>query len=250
MKGNIGESIAQYVFSKFCLVHKIDGSYDIGNDFICELIRDEYPTNLLFYVQVKYTQNEPDIKRGTRNYWKGSPIPVFLLWIKDENPANPFNPAELITAEKKYKRYTPILHNSKRYRYEEFKNYEEIRFKRDLIVDYARKQYEKGFTPVIEPRSFMNMDEKLQTDLPRYALYIKDVIPEYSKEILSRGWAGLFSLSILLFNKKGKKNMKRSLSLIKLAIDLYKHQRKKNYTFLDAMINHKNEIINEINLIR
>lgn len=48
MKGNIGEALAQYVLSNFCLVHKIDGSSDVGNNLVCELIKDEHPTNLLF----------------------------------------------------------------------------------------------------------------------------------------------------------------------------------------------------------
>src|SRR5687768_7189459 len=109
-KGNTGEALAQYIFSKFCLVHKIDGSNDIGNDFICELIKNQYPTNLLFYIQIKYTDRAPRIRKETLEYWKGSPIPVYLFWIKDNIPPGAFSNDALGKSYISYKRYTPILH--------------------------------------------------------------------------------------------------------------------------------------------
>ncbi|MDD5415921.1 MAG: DUF4365 domain-containing protein [Candidatus Daviesbacteria bacterium] len=224
-KGNIGEALAQYIFSKFCLVHKIDGSNDLGNDFICELIRDQHPTNLLFYVQVKYTNNPPRIKEETKEYWKSSPIPVYIFWIKDKKPPVIFDPDLFRKAKTYYKRLTPLLHNESKHKNEKFKPYKEIDFKRDLIVDYVRTQYKEGFTPIIEPRAFLNIDEKLQTDLPQYAFYIRDVIPEYSEDILSKGWANLFSLAVILYKKGDRENLELAHHLIDLAITLYKKER-------------------------
>lgn len=202
MQGNIGEALVQYLLSNFCLVHKIDGSTDIGNDFICELIKDEYPTNLLFYVQVKYWETEPNIRLETKAYWKGSPIPVYLFWVKKESNI----PQDLLELKKFYKRYTPISHGKIKESAEEFHPYEEIEFKRHLIIDYARTQYFKGFTPVIKGRAFMRLSEKRITGMRRYVLYTKDVIPEYSKELIQKGWVNLYTISTLLYKEGGAEN--------------------------------------------
>ena len=156
MKGNIGEALVQYLLSHFCLVHKIDGSSDVGNDFICELIKENYPTNLLFYVQVKFWKSAPTPSPTTIEYWKGSPIPVYLFWIKGDPPSSFLN-GDLLNfrnSEKYYKRMTPKLHRPEKHKNEKFKKFSEKEFKRDLIVDYARTQYQRGFLPVIEPRDF------------------------------------------------------------------------------------------------
>ena len=218
MKGNIGEALVQYLLSDFCLVHKIDGSNDIGNDFICELIRDENPTNLLFYVQLKYTDRKPHIKRETLEYWKGSPIPVYLFWVKDKHRVLPVISAEHFSrSEKKYKRYTPFLHSERRHSNEDFKPFNKRTFLRDLIIDYARTQYKKGFTPVIKPRDFLTLEEKMNIGFRQYKLLVRDVIPEYKSEIIQGGWANLFSLAISLDQSANLEDRKLALSLLKTA---------------------------------
>lgn len=217
MKGNIGEALVQYILSKFCLVHNIDGSNDVGNDFICELIKDEYPTNLLFYVQVKYTQTEPRIKNETLEYWKGSPIPVYIFWIKDIDPGSAKKmDLDLLKHLKEsyfvYKRMTPILHGKSTN--EEYKMYHPLDFKRDLMIDYARTQYFLGYTPMIQPRAFFNIDEKIQIGLDQYALYISDLIPMYSREILQNGWANLVSLAVTLVGTNQQEDLVSAKLLI------------------------------------
>lgn len=187
-KGNIGEALVQYLLSHFCLVHKIDGSNDIGNDFICELIKNQYPTNLLFYVQVKFTKTPPSIAPTTFEYWKTSPIPVYLFWVKGDPPSSFTNIPDFSAVDKYYKRMTPKLHRPDKHKREKFKKYSEKDFKRDLIIDYARVQYQKGLLPIVEPRDFLTLDEKQVLGFPKYQLLIKDVIPEYKNIILERGW--------------------------------------------------------------
>lgn len=196
MKGNIGEALVQYLLSHFCLVHKIDGSNDVGNDFICELIKEEYPTNLLFYVQVKFCKTTPSPSPTTLEYWKGSPIPVYLFWVKGD-PPNSFTRAfDFDTSEKFYKRMTPKLQGvSKR---EKFKPFTEREFKRDLLVDYARVQHSKVFLPIIEPRDFLAIDQKIELGLPQYWFMVKDVIPDYKRKILQRSWVQPFVTANLL----------------------------------------------------
>lgn len=223
MKGNIGEALAQYVLSKFCLVHKIDGSNDLGNDLICELIKDESPTNLLFYVQVKYTNRKPRIRQETLEYWKGSPIPVYLFWIKDERPHTPFSHEDFASLEKYYKRYTPILHKPRKHSGEKFKRYDELQFKRDLIIDYSRTQFAKGYSPIVEPRDFLNMSDKLDLGFRKYVYYITDVIPEYSNDILSHSWLHLFTSAALLLLKDDIRSLKQAKSTISLARTFLKY---------------------------
>ena len=232
MKGNIGESIAQYVLSKFALVHKIDGSYDVGNDFICELIKDQYPTNLLFYVQVKYTQLEPRINPKTLNYWKGSPIPVYLFWVKDlgTTPRLPTNPTayeSIPTIE--YKRCTPFLHKNKSQESEGFQVFSRVDFLNHLLIDYSRTQYIKGFTPILRPRDFLTMDDKLEIGLPQHQLHIRDVIPEYSKHILENGWINLFSLATVLSKKEGVRNKSTAREIARSALELITDSDREEY---------------------
>jgi len=203
MKGNIGEALVQYLLSHFCLVHKIDGSNDVGNDFICELIKDRYPTNLLFYVQVKFSRTKPRIKPATLEYWKGSPIPVYIFWIRGDPPTSFLqgSPLNLDSLEKKYIRMTPKLHNATKHRQEEYKVFTEENFKRDLVVDYARTQYQQGLVPLVEPRDFLTLDEKQVLRFPQYQLLIKDVIPEYKQNILRRGWVQPLVIASLLLDE-------------------------------------------------
>lgn len=223
MKGNIGEALAQYLLSHFCLVHKIDGSSDVGNDFVCELIKENYPTNLLFYVQVKFCKSAPTPSPTTIEYWKGSPIPVYLFWVKGDPPSS-FLDGDLINfrnSEKYYKRMTPKLHRPEKHKKEKFKKFSEKEFKKDLIVDYARTQYQRGFLPVIEPRDFLTLDEKQVLGFPKYQLLIKDVIPEYKDQILKRSWVQPFVTANLLSRfDQGIEPLQIALRLIQVAQEL------------------------------
>lgn len=219
-KGNIGEAYVQYVLSQFCIVHSIDGSNDIGNDFICELIKGTSPTNLLFYVQVKYHKSEPRISKKLIEYWKGSPIPVFLFWVKDRNGSIPPSSPGDYSRSVSYKRYTPIVHNEQRHKNEKFKPYDEHGFKEDLIKDYIRTQYNAGFSPVIKPRDFLQIDEKIIMGLGRHILLVKDVIFEYERNILERGWSNFLVTAILLKRRGGVENILKAKKSIELAKEL------------------------------
>ena len=223
MKGNIGEALVQYLLSHFCLVHKIDGSSDVGNDFICELIKDEYPTNLLFYAQVKFRKTAPSLSQTTKEYWKGSPIPVYLFWVKGEPPVSFLHDRQLNFEESKkyYKRMTPKIHRPDKHKRERFKLFSEREFKHDLIIDYARSQYRKGFTPIIEPRAFLALGEKIDLGLPQYWIMVKDVIPEYSDQILKRSWVNLFVTAKLLTDRGGYADLEKALKAIDLAQTLF-----------------------------
>ncbi len=212
MKGNIGEAFVQYVLSQFCLVHSIDGSNDIGNDFICELIKEENPTNLLFYVQVKYHKRKPEISPTLLEYWKSSPIPVFLFWVKDiPGNGSPDGP-DFFERRVFYKRYTPIVHNLSKHKNEKFKPFTEAGFKRDLIVDYARSLYRMGFAPVIKPRDFLNIDEKILMGFEKYILF-QDVASEYRDSILNQSWSNLFLTSNFLMEEGRLLEAKEALQL-------------------------------------
>ncbi len=231
MKGNIGESVVQYILSNFALVHKIDGSNDIGNDFICELIRDQYPTNLLFYVQVKYTQDPPRIKQETLAYWKGSPIPVYLFWVRDRAQAHPDAKIDIehLSRNTEYKRCTPFLHKGNGQENERFRVFNKREFLQDLLIDYSRTQYVKGFTPILKPRDFLPLDEKLEMGLPLHQLHIQDIIPEYSDRILANGWSNLFSLAVVLRRKEDSDSKRKARKVLGVARGLITRQDRKNY---------------------
>lgn len=239
MKGNIGEALVQYLLSHFCLVHKIDGSNDIGNDFICELIKENYPTNLLFYVQVKFCKTAPTPSPTTLEYWKDSPIPVYLFWIKGDPPTSFLN-GDLLdfrNNRKFYKRMTPKLHSPERNRKESFKEFDEQSFKRDLIIDYARTQYRKGFLPIIEPRDFLALSEKQALGLPEYQLLIRDVIPEYKDIILKRSWIQPFvTASLLSRHESSVESLEIALELVKLAQKLFMRSEDKEKAGYSWMI--------------
>jgi len=198
-KGNIGESFIQYILSSFCLVHKIDGSQDLGNDFICELTKGEYPTNILFYIQVKYWDREPtdyDMKNKLE-YWEGSPIPTYLFWI-NANSAIPFEIVNNLDPQNKidqlrYKRYTPISHKNTEDKMKHFKPFSKRDFLRDLIVDYARCQYKRGMATVIKKTDFNEID-KADVPLGDNCLFVNDVIKnEYGTEFIKNSWTNLIA---------------------------------------------------------
>jgi len=239
-KGNIGEIFAQYVLSSFCLVHKIDGSQDLGNDFICELTKGDSPTNILFYVQVKYWKGEPhdkDIKK-TIEYWKSSSIPVYLFWVKDNDKlpelnANTLKP-EISVPLLKYKRYTPIVHKNKEPEIKNFSPFTRRQFLRDLMVDYARCLYKRGMTTVIEKGDFTELD-KADVPLGNNCLFVGDVIPnEYKNEIIDNSWTNLLATaSSLAASSSHKLSLELAFKNIQLAREMFDQSSKANIKYPD-----------------
>jgi len=224
-KGNIGEAFVQSILSSFCLVHKIDGSQDLGNDFICELTKGKYPANILFYVQVKYWDKKPqksDIKNQLE-YWEASPIPVYLFWLdgKDKMPFEIINNLESKQKihQLKYKRYTPITHGNRESKIQKFKPFSQFEFLRDIMVDYARCLYKRGMSTVIKKEDFSEID-KFKIPLGDNCLFVGDVIPnEYSSEFIKNSWTNLIATAISLYkvNPNDKKKLKLALDHAELA---------------------------------
>ena len=236
-KGNIGEAFVQYVLSSFCLVHKIDGSQDLGNDFICELTKGAFPTNILFYVQVKYWKNKPQnpqIKK-TIEYWKGSSIPVYLFWVKDNNKlpelnANMLNP-KINVPLLQYKRYTPIVHKNKEPKMKNFSSFTRRQFLRDLMVDYARCLYKRGMTTVIEKGDFTELD-KADVPLGDNCLFVGDVIPnEYKNEIIDNSWTNLLATAASLAVSPYKPSLELAFKNIQLAKEMFNQSMKANIKY-------------------
>lgn len=174
--GNKGEAFFETLISEYAIAHKIDGSKDVGLDFLCEWVYGENPTQLLFGIQVKTRTNKKielvknesnlnllaeykcsiPIKEKTLNYWKGFDFPVFLFLINiDGKKINCF-----------YKRYTAILHkNDKEKETPFYKANDENKFLafkrttnfcggfcRDLFLDHLRCQHNKGMLSGIDPK--------------------------------------------------------------------------------------------------
>lgn len=246
-KGNIGEAFVQGILSSFCLVHKIDGSQDIGNDFICELTKGEYPANILFYVQVKYWKKEPrdsDIKNQFE-YWKSSPIPVFLFWI-DGDEKMPFElindlDSKQIIHQLKYKRYTPITHGNIEEKIQTFKSFSKFGFLRDIMVDYARCLYKRGMSTVIKKEDFSEI-EKHKIPLGDNCLFVEDVIPnEYKTEFITNSWTNLIATakSLYTINPNDEKYLTLALEHAELAkkmIDLSSQKYLGFIIFLENLI--------------
>lgn len=201
--GNKGEAFFETLISNYALVHKIEGSKDIGLDFLCEWIHGEKPTQLLFGVQVKTRSSEKIknikscgesklnwleqfkinsfyIDRETLNYWRGFTFPIFLFLIIEENKElNCF-----------YKRYAPVLHGTSRQSKEFFykvndkqkflafaDNNKKIKgFCRDLFVDYVRCNYNNGVLVIMDP---MHLGLK---EFKRNAIFI-DLIKDYKRQV-------------------------------------------------------------------
>ena len=89
----IGESSADVfsaTFTEFCTVIPVPQSRDLGIDFVCEVMDEEYPTGIVFNVQCKSKdeicpQSETfsaQIQVTTINYWLIQNRPT-LLFIYD-----------------------------------------------------------------------------------------------------------------------------------------------------------------------
>jgi len=171
-KGNKGEALVESVLSEHAIVHKIDGSKDVGIDMICEWVNGEKPTQLMFGIQVKTLNIKLELKRKksrlnfleeykgsvaikqtTLDYWKGFDFPVFIFLV------------DLKTSNIYYKRYTSIVHCLIKHTEEpfylvtkdnKFQAYIEGEkhtwgFCRDLFFDHLRCQHNKGMLSGIDP---------------------------------------------------------------------------------------------------
>ena len=58
----MGEAFVESILSEYAIVHKIDGSKDVGLDMLCEWVKGESPTQILFAIQVKTTRKLPKTK--------------------------------------------------------------------------------------------------------------------------------------------------------------------------------------------
>lgn len=198
-KGNKGEALVESALSDYAIVHKIDGSKDVGIDLICEWVNGEKPTQLMFGVQVKTHdidlkfkreksrlnlleeyKGSVSIKQTTLDYWSGFDFPVFVILVDIKN------------MDIYYKRYTSIVHGLVKHTKEPFylatkKNkflaYIEgdtktWGFCRDLFFDYLRCQHNKGALSGVNPRDLGLRGWK------KDALY-KGVFDQYKDKIRS-----------------------------------------------------------------
>ena len=55
--GNSGEALVESSLSHHAIIHRVDGSKDVGLDMICEWVNGEKPTQTMFGIQVKTTEN-------------------------------------------------------------------------------------------------------------------------------------------------------------------------------------------------
>lgn len=171
-KGNKGEALVESLLSEYAIVHKIDGSKDVGIDMICEWVNGEKPTQLMFGVQVKTLdiklefkskksrinfleeyRGSVSIKQTTLDYWKGFNFPVFLFLV------------DLKKGKIYYKRYTSIAHGLIKHTEEPFYlvtkngNFQAYvqgekhtwGFCRDLFFDHLRCQHNKGVLSGVDP---------------------------------------------------------------------------------------------------
>jgi hypothetical protein len=81
------------VFAEFCNVIPVPQDRDLGIDFICEVMRGEYPTGKLFNIQCKGKEEAEvegnsitvSIKVTTLNYWLLQSNPTFLVVVDCQN---------------------------------------------------------------------------------------------------------------------------------------------------------------------
>ncbi|MBD3310965.1 MAG: DUF4365 domain-containing protein [Candidatus Magasanikbacteria bacterium] len=214
--GNKGEAFFESLISDYAIVHKIDGSKDVGLDFICEWVFGESPTQLLFGAQVKSTASKnmkietknkisrlnglheyggnskhDFVKTKTSTYWSGFDFPVFLFFID-------FTEKETRCY---YRRYTSLLHKIDEpqkilpfYLVNEGNNFlafapnkeGEGGFCRDLYIDHVRCQHKKGLLTGIDPKN-LGLTKHYKQDVlykgvyEKYKLQIRKTFEEYKK---------------------------------------------------------------------
>jgi hypothetical protein len=178
--GNKGEAFIESLFSDYAIVHKFEGSKDIGLDFLCEWVYEEKP-KIMFGIQVKTTGSIDNfIEKGkisrlnfleefensqipsfesipetTLNYWKSFDFPIFVFRV-------------LLTEDKTlafYKRYTTIVHGIDKEKTLPFYLANEGTklkayipkertwgFCRDLFFDHLKCQHYKGMLSGVNPK--------------------------------------------------------------------------------------------------
>lgn len=204
-RGIKGESHFESLIVDHAIPHRIARQNDLGIDFLCEWIYGDRPTGILFSAQVKSTTSDKviceageksplngllkytlkkaeKVDERTINYWKGLGLPAFLFYII-ENECN--GAAHL---ECYHKRYTPLLDGhpspddkigtrafyqvSKGGKFLSFADFQkEIGgFARDLIMDYVRLSYFKGYVVQLTPSQlgFWPFPDKEEPDAVRY----------------------------------------------------------------------------------
>ncbi len=200
-KGNRGESIFETVVGPFTIPHKIDGSKDIGVDYLCEWKNSDEPTGVIFAAQVKYYPAKkavrvdrdrhlnllerykivPTISIGqqTQNYWKLLGLPCYLFVIIPRGDS----------VDMFYKRYTPIVNGkasqprspfykaNKRLTFLAFADTKKKigGFARDLYIDQMRSNYNKGLIAYLNPRR-LGLEQFPDKDRD---VYFRDIFKEY-----------------------------------------------------------------------
>jgi hypothetical protein len=187
-RGIKGEAFFETLMVDHAIPHRIARQNDVGVDFLCEWTHGDRPCGVLFTAQVKSTTLanvqpklvEPSDKKNqldrytlagakkvdemTLNYWKGLGLPPYLFYVV-EDPNTP-------GLECYYKRYTAFLDGHIDDDYEigstwfykvnieaSFKGFADPDtklwgFARDLLIDYVRLSYFKGYVAPLIPAEF------------------------------------------------------------------------------------------------
>jgi hypothetical protein len=203
-RGIKGEAYFESLVVGHAIPHRIARQNDLGIDFLCEWVCGDHPTGILFSAQIKSRTSEsvvPKFERKgqnrldtytlsgaekvdelTMNYWRGLGLPAFLFIVIEDQSTG----ASRLTCY--YKRYTPLLdgHASKNdrigtktfYRVNDgasFLAYADPEteiggFARDLIIDYARLSYSKGYVVQLTPSQlgFWPFPDRRHPDVVRY----------------------------------------------------------------------------------
>jgi len=228
--GNKGSAYIEYLMTDYCLMHRIDESKDLGNDYLCEWVFEENPCGVLFLSQiktrtaitgsrkikiktinevsplnglkeVKITNARCKIDKDTMDYWRGLEIPAFLfLLVYDENRYRCF-----------YKRFTAVLHSKNKQKNEKFYEVQDagqflafkdvggkrmLGFARDLFIDYIRCNYMKGSLVYKNPRE-LGLEQFPEGGQTKFIEFIN----EY-KEAIKNNLSSLAELGITLESNK------------------------------------------------
>lgn len=112
---------------------------------------------------------------------------------------------------------------------EDFRSFNKSGFLENLLEDYMRVQYIRGSTPILSPRDFLVMDDKVQMGLQRYEFNIQNMVPEYATPIVQSGWTNMFSLALALENKN---DVNKALKVAQVALELVSAKDRKKYPFI------------------
>jgi hypothetical protein len=185
-RGIKGEAFFESLIVDFAIPHRIARQNDLGVDFLCEWTHGDRPTGILFSAQIKSTTSQSvschrigtsrlncleefelrgadGIDDRTLSYWRGLGLPAYLFYvIESESDGSR-------TQTCYHKRYTPVLDGkgdasdrtgshrfykvSQGSQFHAFANNDRMLwgFARDLIIDYARLAYSKGYLVPLIP---------------------------------------------------------------------------------------------------